>query len=54
MLRSFTTEYLKRSVVELHVSKWKRSEPGKTREGHGADCLIDEMQVLVQNGWAHL
>ena len=29
------------------VREWGGNEPG-------VDCLIDEMQVLVDNGWKHL
>ncbi|KAG0639900.1 cryptococcal mannosyltransferase 1-domain-containing protein [Tuber brumale] len=33
--------------VAGRIREWGGSEPG-------ADCLIDEMQVLVHNGWKHL
>ena len=27
---------------------------GRTRYETGEGCLINEMQVLVENGWAHV
>lgn len=33
--------------IAMRLSKWGGSEMGK-------DCLIDEMQVLVYNGWKHV
>jgi hypothetical protein len=33
--------------VKRRVMKWGSTEPG-------LDCLVDEMQVTVENGWKHL
>lgn len=47
----FTTWFKKRIVLNrLHA--WER-EDSNHREP-GAHCLINEMQVLVSNGWAHV
>lgn len=50
--RWVTTSFLKRLVVQRRLNSWKidvedRVEPGEV-------CLINEMQVLVANGWAHV
>jgi hypothetical protein len=50
-LRRWTTSpWLKEWKIRKKVAEWRRSskdtEPGEI-------CLINEMQVLVENGWAH-
>jgi hypothetical protein len=53
----FLSRYTQRFVVERRVRLW-RSEAKRT--GHaevheeGIHCLVNEMQVLVENGWAHV
>lgn len=33
--------------VDVELGKWGGREVGR-------DCLIDEMQILADNGWKHL
>ncbi|KAK4226566.1 cryptococcal mannosyltransferase 1-domain-containing protein [Podospora fimiseda] len=50
-----TTSWFKEQRVISRISGWRRSGlPGETREEKGGFCLINEMQVVVYNGWAHL
>lgn len=39
-------------VVDHRLRTWKKAEPGRIEPGRY--CLINEMQVLVWNGWAHV
>ncbi|RDL38575.1 uncharacterized protein BP5553_02915 [Venustampulla echinocandica] len=41
-----------RRRVESWIAKGKRS--GEIREELGIECLVNEMQVLLQNGWLHV
>lgn len=50
--RWFTTPLFKEFYVRRLVSKWERLKPG--RQEQGDFCMINEMQVLVENGWAHV
>ena len=47
---------LKERRVRNRVSAWKKEgkAKGEEREEKGLVCLINEMQVLRENGWAHL
>jgi len=49
---------LERLVVERRLRAWRAEVPlpGETRPRNetGVHCLINEMQVLVANGWAHV
>ncbi|PLB48395.1 putative polysaccharide export protein [Aspergillus steynii IBT 23096] len=47
-----TTSLLKRFVVRKRVNRWKADLDD--REEPGEFCLINEMQVLISNGWAHV
>jgi hypothetical protein len=47
-----TTTLLKKWVVRRRVDQWKALSSG--RHEPGDFCLINEMQVLVANGWAHV
>ncbi|KAL8948285.1 MAG: hypothetical protein Q9222_005520, partial [Ikaeria aurantiellina] len=55
-----TPTFLRRWKVEGRVRRWV--DEGGSREGEGKrmlgkgemGCLVDEMQVLVGNGWAHV
>lgn len=38
--------------IARRVRRWERGHPGEFEPGVG--CLINEMQVLVRNGWAHV
>jgi hypothetical protein len=50
--RWFTTSFLKESVVLKRVRAWEAEDPSRSEKG--TFCLINEMQVLVENGWAHV
>ncbi|GAQ05757.1 hypothetical protein ALT_3078 [Aspergillus lentulus] len=47
-----TTTLFKKWVVRRRVAQWKSLSSG--RHEPGEFCLINEMQVLVANGWAHV
>jgi hypothetical protein len=53
----FPRRYTERFVVERRLGRWRseeqRTRNAEVREG-GIDCLVNEMQVLVENGWAHI
>ncbi|KAG6263708.1 hypothetical protein E4U48_006555 [Claviceps purpurea] len=53
-LRRWTTSMvtLKGIVVRSRLKRWGRQKKGN--EEPGAFCLINEMQVLAHNGWAHV
>ncbi|KAE8146869.1 cryptococcal mannosyltransferase 1-domain-containing protein [Aspergillus avenaceus] len=50
LLRWFSTPWFKESVVRGRLDAWEKKE-GRREEG--AFCIVNEMQVLVENGWAH-
>ena len=50
--RWFTTTWFKTRIVNCRLSAWRKQDPA--HEEIGTSCLINEMQVLVANGWAHL
>lgn len=39
-------------VVQSRLQRWRREKKGNQEPG--VFCLINEMQVLVHNGWAHV
>lgn len=43
---------IKTGIVKQTVKKWMQ-EDGQNYE-HGEECLVNEMQVLIANGWAHI
>jgi hypothetical protein len=43
---------LDRWRVLWKMEEWQRG--GRDRVERGAVCVVDEMQVLVANGWAHV
>lgn len=47
----FRTNFRDR-IVEGRLRKWRAEKSGN--EERGTYCLINEMQVVVENGWAHL
>ncbi|RAL11779.1 glycosyltransferase family 69 protein [Aspergillus homomorphus CBS 101889] len=47
-----TTSYFKMQVVRSRVARWENAHPEQQESGDF--CLINEMQVLVANGWAHV
>ena len=52
LARRSTTPWLKESRVQRLVRKWRKG--GDSREEPGQSCLINEMQMVVENGWKHL
>ena len=52
-MRRVTTEWFKRRAVRNRVEEWGK-EGDKSRFEAGRVCLINEMQVLAENGWAHV
>lgn len=52
LLRWTTTQWPKSFVVNQRVRRWKAAQRGNKESG--AMCLINEMQILVSNGWAHV
>jgi hypothetical protein len=40
--------------VRRRIEKWRAGSAGSVGEEAGAACLVNEMQVLVANGWAHV
>ena len=52
-IRRWTTSpWLKEWEVSRRVARWR--SVSKENEEAGEICLINEMQVLVKNGWAHV
>ncbi len=47
-----TTTHLKSSTVNSRLRQWKAGDAGRSEPG--THCLINEMQVLIENGWAHV
>ena len=47
-----TTTILKTSIMKTRLAAWAKGNPDKSELGKV--CLINEMQVLVENGWAHV
>lgn len=56
VLRWLTTTWFDDSTVRRRIEKWMDagSDDVGVRKESGAACLINEMQVLVGNGWAHV
>jgi hypothetical protein len=52
ILRWFTSDWFKQRLVSRRSNSWTAPQLGRTEEGRA--CLINEMQVLVSNGWAHV
>ena len=53
----FPRRYMERYVVDRRMRLWRdEAQPEGHEENHeeGMHCVINEMQVLVHNGWAHL
>lgn len=51
--RWLTSPMIKEWTVRSRVKEWKTNEKTHKTEP-GVHCLINEMQVLVENGWAHV
>ncbi|UPK96410.1 hypothetical protein LCI18_007345 [Fusarium solani-melongenae] len=52
LARWFTTPWFKERWVRSLERAWQRQNPGRSEDG--MMCVINEMQVLVHNGWAHV
>ncbi|KAM0431762.1 hypothetical protein ACHAPT_005012 [Fusarium lateritium] len=52
LVRWFTTPWFKEWWVRSLERAWQRE--GSGRGENGMMCVINEMQVLVKNGWAHV
>ncbi|KAH7115631.1 polysaccharide export protein [Dactylonectria macrodidyma] len=50
--RWFSVVWIKEWIVLRRERKWEKQSPH--RKERGTLCLINEMQVLVSNGWAHV
>ena len=52
----FARRYVERYVVERRISSWlaEMQKEGTKQSEKGTHCMINEMQVLVENGWAHV
>lgn len=50
--RWFSTPTLKVSTINSRLKKWANGNPDILEPG--IYCLINEMQVLIENGWAHV
>ncbi|KAK6226812.1 hypothetical protein QIS74_00367 [Colletotrichum tabaci] len=50
--RWLTSDAVKEWVVKRRIREWEAE--GEGRRERGVDCLINEGQVLVYNGWAHV
>lgn len=50
--RWVTTVWFKETFVRYRLSLWTNED--HNRHEPGVYCLINEMQVLVHNGWAHV
>lgn len=51
--RWLSTDWVEKAGLRRQVAKWARQGEWE-REEKGVECLINEMQVLVANGWAHV
>lgn len=47
-----STNLFKGLTVDRRIRAWESTDPA--RHELGPHCLINEMQVLVSNGWAHV
>lgn len=50
--RWLTTSSYMRSIVKGRTGAWTSEEAGRREPGEF--CLVDEMQVIAGNGWAHV
>lgn len=52
LARWFTTPWFEEQQVRRRIERWARA--GEGREEKGGFCVVDEMQIVVRNGWKHL
>lgn len=50
--RWLTTIWFENSIVTRRLAAWQAEDT--SRREPGTACLVNEMQVLVENGWAHV
>jgi hypothetical protein len=53
----FPRRFLERYTIEKRIRLWRDEVQRKGQDGLHQDehyCLINEMQVLIENGWAHV
>lgn len=51
-MRWLTTPWFEEREVRGRVDRWERQAEG--RDERGGFCAVDEMQIVVHNGWKHL
>lgn len=52
-MRRWTAQLtLERALVQRRVGRWERERADNHEPG--VFCLVNEMQVLAENGWAHV
>lgn len=52
--RWFSTPFFWKRAIRRRVERWQEESNAEHRSEPGEFCLVDEMQVLVSNGWAHV
>ncbi|KAK3903258.1 glycosyltransferase [Staphylotrichum tortipilum] len=52
VMRWMTTPWFEEREVRGRVDRWERQAEG--RDERGGFCAVDEMQIVVHNGWKHL
>jgi hypothetical protein len=52
--RWFSTPFFWKRAIRGRVKRWEEVDDVEYRHEPGEFCLVDEMQVLVSNGWAHV
>ncbi|KAK4144577.1 glycosyltransferase [Dichotomopilus funicola] len=52
LARWLMTPWFEERQVKGRIERWAKQEPG--REEKGGFCAVDEMQIVVNNGWKHL
>jgi len=52
LTRWSSSSWIKELIVRNRLDHWRGKHPGSDEVG--ISCLIDEMQVSVANGWAHV
>jgi len=52
LTRWFISPWFKELVIRRRINQWTQEHPNHYEVG--TSCLINEMQILVANGWAHV
>jgi hypothetical protein len=52
LARWFTSSWFEERSVRWRIGRWVKGGEGRLEKG--AFCVVDEMQIVVQNGWKHL